>query len=105
MSAGLSLPGNVGGIENVVDRMVMFARGDRINIDDLPPDLRLAPEVFRIMDEDAISETMAEVEKIYIRRALARSNNVVEAAAEMLGISQASLEEMIQRYNIILDVA
>ena len=98
-------PGNVGELKNVVDRMVMFARGDRINIDDLPPDLRLAPEVFRIMDEDAISETMAEVEKIYIRRALARLDNNVEAAAEMLGISQASLEEMIQRYNIILDVA
>ena len=96
-------PGNVGELKVVSDRMVMFTQGGRIRLEDLPPELRFAPEAFKSMDDDYVSETMQEVERMLIRRALARSNGTLDQAAEMLSLSAPVLEELIARYNISME--
>lgn len=93
-------PGNVGELKNAADKLVMFSRNNRLVLEDLPPELRLAPETFTVFDEDYESEIVKDVQKIYIRRALARTNGNVESACEILGIGLNVLEDFIQRYNI-----
>lgn len=95
-------PGNVGELRNMADRLVMFARGGRIILDDLPPDLRLSTEAFYSSDGDE-SAILDEVQKLYIRRALARAYGDLAVAAEMLNQPETRLEELIQRYNISLE--
>jgi DNA-binding NtrC family response regulator len=96
-------PGNVSELKNMMDRLVIFAAGERIVLDDLSPDIRYAPGAFRSYNGEPESDTMAEVERILIRRALARSNGDFSIAADILSISESDLEECIHRYEITLD--
>ncbi len=95
-------PGNVGELKNMAEKLVMFAAEDRIVLDDLTPEIRHSPEVFHSIEEGPDSETLAEVERILIRRALARANMEIPLAAQILGLSEADLEESIKFHQIEL---
>ncbi|MEW6263795.1 MAG: sigma 54-interacting transcriptional regulator [Thermodesulfobacteriota bacterium] len=104
-AAALSLqsyfwPGNVGELKNVADHLVMFARGDRILLDDLPPELRYASQAFLSPDGEPEAGAIAEVEKLYIRRALARTKGQEAQAAQILGLSEGTLESLIRSYGL-----
>jgi DNA-binding NtrC family response regulator len=90
--------GNVGELKNVADRLVMFARGNYILLDDLPLDLRVAPMVFASSDDS--DKTVADAEKAILRRALARANGRPDQAAGMLGLPEPIFNLLIKRYNI-----
>ncbi|MEW5724555.1 MAG: sigma 54-interacting transcriptional regulator, partial [Thermodesulfobacteriota bacterium] len=94
-------PGNVGELKNLCDRLVMFTRGEKIVLDDLSTDLRLAPNAFQYLGEERDAQLL-DVEKTIIRRALARANGTVGLAADILGLQENQLKELIARYNIIM---
>lgn len=96
-------PGNVGELQNVCHRLVMFVGGGRIVLDDLTPDIRYAPDAFTSLEGEFVSPTLSEVERILIRRALARSGKDVARASQILQISPAALDERIKLYEISLD--
>lgn len=96
-------PGNSGELKNVIERMMMFHQGDRVLIEDLPIELRLASEAFKEGIGENPSESIREVEKDLIRKALGRANGNRRLAADLLGMNHDELDARIRSYDIFLE--
>jgi NtrC-family two-component system response regulator AlgB len=84
-------PGNLRELRNAVERAVILATGNEIDLEDLPDSLR--EHSGQPSDEGARVEAMMSLEEIaeeHIRRVLARTRSLGEAA-RILGIDQATL--------------
>jgi transcriptional regulator with PAS, ATPase and Fis domain len=82
---GYCWPGNVRELENAMERAVALARGRRVEVEDLPPEVRGAG------GGDAKKSTLAEVERRHILATLERNaGNRARTAAE-LGLSPSTL--------------
>ena len=99
-------PGNVRELRNAIERAVLFCKGDRIAVDDLPGSLRgeggdrpLRPPAPVRPLHQAVEEAEAEA----IKAALAATHGRRAEAAELLGISRKTLWEKIRLYEIALD--
>jgi DNA-binding NtrC family response regulator len=96
-------PGNVRQLENVMERAVILAEGNTIEVQDLPEDLRLdvAPKA---VDLDAgplsLDQLLQDYEVRLIEQALERCGGNISRAAELLGIHRRTLSSRIQRYGI-----
>lgn len=88
-------PGNVRELHNVIERAAILCRGDRVGIEYLPDNIT-SPEVMPNIG-DPIS--LEAVEELHIRRVLASSRSLQEAA-ETLGIDQATLWRRRKKYGI-----
>ncbi|MBW2066714.1 MAG: sigma-54-dependent Fis family transcriptional regulator [Deltaproteobacteria bacterium] len=101
-----SWPGNVRELENVIERAVVLNPGERIGLDDLPPEL-LGDEkdldINRFIPMDApLQKTLEEIEEKLIRRALQQCHNVQSHAAEMLGITRSLIQHKLKKYRITI---
>jgi DNA-binding NtrC family response regulator len=85
-------PGNVRELENLVQRLVLMAEGERIEPTDLPATLRPALDLPRRLDR-----SLAEHEADYIRAVLASVGNNKTRAAAILGIDRKTLREKLGR--------
>jgi DNA-binding NtrC family response regulator len=88
--ADYAWPGNVRELEHTVERGLLMARGERIELDDL----RLRPAA-AAADVDAM--TLEEAERWFIDRALARFDGNVGKAADALGLSRSALYRRLQK--------
>ncbi len=84
-------PGNVRELENVVQRLVVMADRDVIDVPDLPSLMR-----FSALSATGFDRTLAEVETEYIRNVLASVNGNRTRAAEILGIDRKTLREKLK---------
>ncbi|HSO08160.1 MAG TPA: sigma-54 dependent transcriptional regulator [Pelomicrobium sp.] len=92
-------PGNVRELENIIERGVALATGERIEADQLPPELRLSSlQLFRRKRGEA--PTLQEVEREYIRHVLKETNGNQTLAAQTLGIDRVSLWRKLKRYRL-----
>jgi DNA-binding NtrC family response regulator len=89
-----SWPGNVRELDHTLERAVLMARGDRIEVADLG--LQTQSAVVQSLDDMSL-ET---VEAILIRKALARSDGNVSHAADALGLSRGALYRRIEKYGL-----
>ncbi|MFH2097995.1 MAG: helix-turn-helix domain-containing protein, partial [Pseudomonadota bacterium] len=96
---GYTWPGNVRELENVVERAVVMARGDRIRPDDLPTGL-MGFSVTTHRPESSELATLEEQEKAYISWVLKQTEWNKTRAAEILGIDRVSLWRKIKRLGI-----
>jgi DNA-binding NtrC family response regulator len=100
-------PGNVRELRNVLERMVVLARGTRLAVRDIPLTLRQA-----IMGEElqrpawrndtgraTPPESMQEAERVMIQAALKKFDNNRTKAAEQLGISRRTLQRKLKEYG------
>jgi DNA-binding NtrC family response regulator len=90
-------PGNVRELEHAVERAVLLAKGDVIG----PEDLGLgvpASAVVRLEDL-----TLEEVERVLIRKALARAGGNVTEAAAVLGLSRSALYRRLAKHGLVYD--
>lgn len=96
---GYSWPGNVGELQNAIERACALAEGGRIRPVDLPPKVTQKVE---ITDEDektthhlpigtGLSDYVRKQEKLFIRETLKYNGGSREKAASMLGVSIATL--------------
>lgn len=92
-------PGNVGELQNAIERACAFAENDRIRPVDLPPKVTQKVE---ITDEDKktthhlpigspLSDYVRKQEKLFIRETLKYNGGSREKTASMLGVSIATL--------------
>jgi len=89
-------PGNVRELENVLQRAIVLARGDRLTLADLPPDIadtRVASGIPTVAGslpwpDDA---SLAQVEAAWIERVLQNCGGNRTRAARILGIDPATL--------------
>ena len=86
-------PGNVRELEHVVERAVVLAAGDEIQVPDLT--LRRGAHEVRAVER----MTLAEAEAYLIRAALSRTGNANQAATE-LGLSRSALYRRLQALGI-----
>ncbi|MEN8244958.1 MAG: sigma-54 dependent transcriptional regulator [Thermodesulfobacteriota bacterium] len=99
-------PGNVRELENVIERAMVLCPGDILMADDLPKDFRNSISDSQRLDgipEDAgLFETLMDIEKKMILRALKITGNVQSEAAELLGIGKSGLNKKLKKHDIVL---
>jgi two-component system response regulator AtoC len=96
-------PGNVRELENTIERAMVLAETDRIEVTDLPDRVRAALDPVQIRlasGELSIKKTTEAIERILIRRALEKTNGNRTRAAGLLEISHRALLYKIKDYKI-----
>jgi len=97
-------PGNVRELENMIGRAMILCPGDIIRVADLPQDFRNTFSDTHLLNgvpENApLSETLMNIEKSMIKRALQRTGNVQSEAARLLGIGKSGLNKKLKKHGI-----
>ena len=97
---GYAWPGNIRELRNTVERAMILTDGDVIDEEHLPPDMRpTRPEaaVLRV----PLGIQLREVEKEYILSSLQKNGGNKARTAEILGISEKTLYNKLNRYAAI----
>jgi DNA-binding NtrC family response regulator len=95
-------PGNVRELQNVIERAVLLAKGNKVEPSDLPfgngslPD---GPNGVAVWDVPA-HMTLEEIERLVIEKTLQRTGGNKQAAANLLGIYRPRLYSKIRKYQI-----
>ncbi len=96
-----SYPGNVRELENLIERAVVLCRGEIITTQDLPYHLQEGKSEMEFSKkEKSLPESLEEIEKDVILKALHQHQGVQTRAAESLGISERVLRYKIKKYGI-----
>ncbi len=89
-----SWPGNLRELRNVIERAVILATGDKIDVNDFPDNLRGSQPTGAIIGNRV---SLEELEREHILRIIEIANNM-EDAAQILGIDPATLYRKRKRY-------
>ncbi len=92
-------PGNIRELENIVERMVVLAKGDKIDVEDIPENIRLAKEN-RLSFKEKVYQTKAQIERELVIKVLQESDGNRTKAAKALGIDRKTLLKKIKEYGI-----
>ncbi|HEY4183683.1 MAG TPA: sigma-54-dependent Fis family transcriptional regulator [Polyangia bacterium] len=92
-------PGNVRELENAMERAVALARGGRVELDDLPEEVRHAFP--RPVATKGAVRPLDQVEKEYILAALEVNDGNQTHTAAQLRIGSATLYRKLKRYGLI----
>ncbi len=98
-------PGNVRELKNAVERAVVLAGSDRLDVGDLPPEISgrveaaagSAPDV---PFAEAREEAMRSFERSYLEAALERHGGNISETARELGLHRQSLQRTLKRVGI-----
>ncbi len=92
-------PGNVRELENTMERAVALARGNRVELEDLPDEIR------QVLNKPVISDGSVRpldiVEKEYILAALDQNSGNQTHTAKQLQIGSATLYRKLKSYGVI----
>jgi DNA-binding NtrC family response regulator len=97
-------PGNVRELENCIARAVALGDHQTIELTDLPPAIRAAPDPESSLQGSAELSTtaLADLERMTILRVFEQAGGDKAIAGKMLGISRATLYRRLKRYSIPL---
>jgi Nif-specific regulatory protein len=106
-----SWPGNVREMQNLVERMVILAEGDRLSLSDLPPNLfsmeRINLEKRKEIADRKVSsqptaarKSLQDIERTEIEAALRRNGWVQVRAARELGLTERQIGYRIKKYGL-----
>jgi two-component system, NtrC family, response regulator HydG len=91
-------PGNVRELENAMERAVALARGSRVELEDLPEEIRKT--FHRPVVNDEMVQSLREVEKEYILAVMELNDGNQTRTAGQLGISSATLYRRLKKYGV-----
>jgi DNA-binding NtrC family response regulator len=102
---GLSLPGNIRQLKNVVERAVLLAPGDTLTIPDFEKHLPVTSaqpisSSSQYVGPPVGSMTLDQMERQMIERAMAFHQNRVANVARALGITRFALYRRLEKYGI-----
>ena len=100
--SGYTWPGNVRELENVIERVVVLARGEEIILNDLPDFLRRERPAVEVLHLDLPPHgiSLEAVEKELIMRALEKFDGNQTRAAEYLDISRKTLIYRMEKFGL-----
>jgi transcriptional regulator with PAS, ATPase and Fis domain len=90
-------PGNVRELENAMERAVALARGNRVQVEDLPEEIRRA--FAQPVVNGATVQSLSQVEKGYILEVLALNHGNQTHTAKQLEIGSATLYRKLKKYG------
>ena len=104
------LPGNVRQLEHAVERAVVFAKGDRITLANLPPEFGeigtfnpvsgiRTPHDHQSLREEK-DRVKALVEKRFLHYGLSETKGNVTEAAKLTGMNRSLMQQMISKHGI-----
>jgi two-component system, NtrC family, response regulator AtoC len=101
-------PGNVREMENLLERVILMAKGSTITLEDMPPELKAAVDEMARHPKEAhtgqfkefIRSQTGEVEKQMIIRTLEECDGNVTRAAQQLGLSRKGLQLKMIKYQL-----
>lgn len=96
-----SWPGNVRQLENFIERLVVSAPGDKIQLRDVPQDMLSAASNDKFafdLDTESYKEILARYDSFIIEQAIKQEGSVPKAAAK-LGIDPTTLRRKRERYK------
>ncbi len=93
-------PGNVRELRNVIESMVVRARGNILTVQDLPPELSTHPEEIGDPWAFLAGKTVEEVERNQIRVTLDLFQGNRQKAAKALGTSERTLYRKLKEYGL-----
>jgi len=91
-------PGNVRELENCLERGIALCRGDEIQVDDLPSQVRERKATDFLAAAVARKMTLAELERNYIERVLEDEGGNKTRAAQRLGLDRKTLYRKLEEY-------
>lgn len=108
-----SWPGNVRELENCILRTMVLVRSNRIEVEDLPPEVRgegegpIAPiprdsEELRRMKWQLKRKAEDELEKVFLNEALKRNKGNVSRTALDVGMDRRQLQNLIRKHRIVV---
>jgi DNA-binding NtrC family response regulator len=92
--------GEVRELSNIIERAVIFCKGDFVTMPDLPDILRTTSRVDFPDDNKPLQQAMNELERAYIERVLRKNSFDKEQTASVLGISLPTLYRRIKELGI-----
>ena len=106
-------PGNVRELENCILRAMLFTRSSRIELEDLPPEVRGEEgELFRPIPRDSEElkrmkwqlkrKAEDELERVFLREALKRNRGNISKTALDVGMDRRQLQNLIRKHRIIV---
>ena len=94
--------GNVRELENVIQRLLVVAKDNTINVSDLPIEITKQGDSKNFITEEGLhmDEALIRFERDYIREVLSKANNSRNDAAELLGIHRNTLNNRMKVLGI-----
>ena len=92
-------PGNVRQLQHIVQRAVTVARGELIDVDDLPEEV-VATRVPATAQEGSVAAARERAEREMIVATLARNNGEVSAAAREMQVSRTTMWRLMKKHGI-----
>jgi two-component system response regulator AtoC len=101
-------PGNIRELENLIERVILMARGETITFADLPSELKTAVKsglsvpsgALQKPFKDFIKTHMEDIEKKMIVNTLEECGHNVTRAAQQLGLSRKGLQLKMMKYKL-----
>ncbi len=104
-------PGNIRELENMMERVIVFADGPRIELKNLPEPVRgggqpppipagVTPQPGDTPLKDFLKQRQAQIEKSFIVQALQKTEGNVTRAAKLLQISRKSLQTKMKEFGL-----
>jgi len=95
-------PGNIRELQNVVERAMVLARGEAIDLADLPPSVAAEQEAYPAIGEisGSLVEEVENLERRMIFAALESCGHVQVRAAKKLGITERNLRYKMKKLGI-----
>jgi DNA-binding NtrC family response regulator len=87
-------PGNVRELDHTIERAVLMARNERVEVSDLGLTAQ------RSASQNLDDMSLEAVEAVLVRKALARASGNVSHAADALGISRGALYRRMEKYGL-----
>jgi len=101
-------PGNIRELDNMIERLILMAKDNRIDIEDIPDEMRyfveIAPLALEVLTEkplkDLVKDHTEDVEKQLIIKVLEECGQNVTKTAQQLGCSRKGLQLKMIKYGL-----